>query len=83
LIQAEIRSKIFGGYGMLFSKEVLTWIWAVIAFRRPVFIARALIAYGFEVRHAVDVDHIATIDKVIRKLMQEKNARSPVYFCFT
>jgi high-affinity nickel-transport protein len=31
----------------------------------------ALLAYGFGLRHAVDADHIAAIDNVTRKLMQE------------
>ena len=32
----------------------------------------ALLAYSFGLRHAVDADHIAAIDNVTRKLMQEK-----------
>jgi nickel/cobalt transporter (NiCoT) family protein len=31
----------------------------------------ALLAYSFGLRHAVDADHIAAIDNVTRKLMQE------------
>nr|WP_295737457.1 HoxN/HupN/NixA family nickel/cobalt transporter [uncultured Acidocella sp.] len=31
----------------------------------------ALLAYGFGLRHAVDADHIAAIDNVTRKLMQQ------------
>ena len=31
----------------------------------------ALLAWGFGLRHAVDADHIAAIDNVVRKLMQE------------
>ena len=31
----------------------------------------AFLAYGFGLRHAVDADHIAAIDSVTRKLMQE------------
>jgi nickel/cobalt transporter (NiCoT) family protein len=30
-----------------------------------------LLAYSFGLRHAVDADHIAAIDNVTRKLMQE------------
>ncbi len=33
--------------------------------------ARHLLAYGLGLRHAVDADHIAAIDNVTRKLMQE------------
>jgi high-affinity nickel-transport protein len=38
---------------------------------RPLLLATAFIAYGFGLRHAVDADHIAAIDNVTRKLMQE------------
>jgi high-affinity nickel-transport protein len=34
-------------------------------------LATGFIAYGFGLRHAVDADHIAAIDNVTRKLMQE------------
>jgi nickel/cobalt transporter (NiCoT) family protein len=34
-------------------------------------LATAFLAYGFGLRHAVDADHIAAIDNVTRKLMQE------------
>ncbi|QCE34506.1 HoxN/HupN/NixA family nickel/cobalt transporter [Acetobacteraceae bacterium] len=37
----------------------------------PALLASALLAYGFGLRHAVDADHIAAIDNVTRKLMQQ------------
>ncbi len=42
----------------------------------------ALLAYGFELRHAVDADHIAAIDNVKRKLMQEGRRPVTVGFFF-
>ncbi len=43
-----------------------------MAFRHyPLLIGTALLAYSFGLRHAVDADHIAAIDNVTRKLMQE------------
>ena len=38
---------------------------------RPVLLGNGLLAYTFGLRHAVDADHIAAIDNVTRKLMQE------------
>ena len=71
----KVRSKLFGIYGVLIAINVLAWIWAVVAFRdHPVLLGTALLAYGFGLRHAVDADHIAAIDNVTRKLMQEKQA---------
>ena len=66
------RSKIAGIYSVLLGANLLAWIWAFIAFRdHPVMLGTALLAYTFGLRHAVDADHIAAIDNVTRKLMQE------------
>ena len=42
----------------------------------------ALIAYGFGLRHAVDPDHIAAIDNVTRKLIQDRQRPVTVGFWF-
>ncbi|WP_440137803.1 HoxN/HupN/NixA family nickel/cobalt transporter, partial [Salmonella enterica] len=34
-------------------------------------LSAAILAYSFGLRHAVDADHIASIDTVTRKLMQQ------------
>lgn len=47
-----------------------TWAWATFA-GRPALLGTALLAWVFGLRHAVDADHIAAIDNVVRKLMQE------------
>ena len=53
------------------------WVWAFLAFQgRPNLLAIALVVYGLGLRHGVDADHIAAIDNVTRKLMQ--NGRRPV-----
>lgn len=67
-----LRAGIVGIYGLLLSLNVGAWVWAVLVFRhQPVLLGTALLAYGFGLRHAVDADHIAAIDNVTRKLMQE------------
>ena len=38
---------------------------------QPLLLGTAVLAYGFGLRHAVDADHIAAIDNVTRKLMQD------------
>jgi nickel/cobalt transporter (NiCoT) family protein len=69
---AELRNKIAGIYVVLIGANVLAWVWALIAFRDyPVLVGTAFLAYTFGLRHAVDADHIAAIDNVTRKLMQE------------
>ncbi|CAB3765792.1 HoxN/HupN/NixA family nickel/cobalt transporter [Paraburkholderia solisilvae] len=59
-------------YAALIAANLSAWAWALIAFRHyPLLLGTALLAYGFGLRHAVDADHIAAIDAVTRKLMQQ------------
>jgi len=52
--------------------NVVAWVWAFALFSQHAgLIAAALLAYGYGLRHAVDADHIAAIDNVTRKLMQQ------------
>ena len=75
--QENIRGKVIAVYVLLFIFNVATWLWAVIAFGRyPILLGTAALAYSFGLRHAFDADHIAAIDNVTRKLMQE--GRRPV-----
>jgi high-affinity nickel-transport protein len=66
------RAKILALYAFLLTANALVWIWALIALAgRPTLIGTAVLAYVLGLRHAVDADHIASIDNVVRKLMQE------------
>ncbi len=70
-------------YAWLIVFNVAVWVWAGFAFRlQPVLLGTALLAYGFGLRHAVDADHIAAIDNVTRKLMQEGKRPVTVGFYF-
>jgi nickel/cobalt transporter (NiCoT) family protein len=52
--------------------NLAAWIWALAEFsNQPALLGTAFLAYVFGLRHAVDADHIAAIDNVVRKLMQE------------
>ena len=69
---AALRQRIVALYAMLLVANIGVWAWAFHAFRhQPTMLGTALLAYGFGLRHAVDADHIAAIDNVTRKLMQE------------
>jgi nickel/cobalt transporter (NiCoT) family protein len=68
----DLRLKVAGIYAVLVIANVSAWTWAFLAFHsHPVFLGTSLLAYGFGLRHALDADHIAAIDNVTRKLMQE------------
>ena len=70
-------------YAVLLLINVAVWVWAMFIFRhQPVLLGTALLAYGFGLRHAVDADHIAAIDNVTRKLMQEGKRPVTVGFFF-
>jgi nickel/cobalt transporter (NiCoT) family protein len=69
---ADRRGKIGAIYALLLTANAVIWAWAVIALAgRPTLLGTAVLAYVLGVRHAVDADHIAAIDNVVRKLMQE------------
>src|SRR6185312_8574891 len=79
-----VRGKIIGLYTVLIIANIAAWAWAIIAFRHyPVLLGTALLAYGFGLRHAVDADHIAAIDNVTRKLMQDGKRPAAVGFFFS
>ncbi len=69
---AGVRGRIATTYVLLAIANVGAWVWAFAAFRHyPLLLGTSLLAYGLGLRHAVDADHIAAIDNVTRKLMQE------------
>jgi len=79
-----LRGRIVAIYGILFVFNIGAWLWASIAFRHyPVLLGTALLAYSFGLRHAVDADHIAAIDNVTRKLMQDGKRPVAVGFMFS
>jgi high-affinity nickel-transport protein len=64
--------QIIALFGVLSTANIGIWgatIWVFHAY--PLLLGTALLAYSFGLRHAVDADHIAAIDNVTRKLMQQ------------
>lgn len=71
-------------FGALLAANLLAWLWAWTLFAdRPALLGTALLAWVFGLRHAVDADHIAAIDNVVRKLMQEGRRPIGVGFWFS
>ncbi len=69
---ADLKAKIVGIYLLLIGANIAAWLWAFYCFHGyPLLLGTALLAYSFGLRHAVDADHIAAIDNVTRKLMQQ------------
>jgi high-affinity nickel-transport protein len=77
------RGRIIAIYALLIGANLGAWIWALVVFaHQPVLIGTAVLAYSLGLRHAIDADHIAAIDNVTRKLMQEGKRPVAVGFFF-
>ncbi len=73
-----------GLFALLTVFNLIAWGWALLAFHgNPVLLGTAFLAYSFGLRHAFDADHIAAIDNVTRKLMQEGKRPAGVGFFFS
>lgn len=79
-----MRKKSILLYSMLLIYTVIVWFWAFYALHdKPFLFSTAVLAYTFGLRHAVDADHIAAIDNVTRKLMQEGKQPISLGFFFS
>jgi len=80
----DLRRRLFAIYAILIGGNALIWLWALATLGdRPVLLGTALLAYTFGLRHAVDADHIAAIDNITRKLMQQGQRPVAVGFFFS
>ena len=79
-----VRSRVAGLYLFLIVINLAVWAVALTMFGGfPLLIGTSVIAYSFGLRHAVDADHIAAIDNVTRKLMQDGKRPAGVGFFFS
>lgn len=80
---SDYRRDLVTVYAILAVMNVGAWLWALIAFAgRPVQLGVAVVVYGLGLRHAVDADHIAAIDNVTRKLLQQGRRSASIGFWF-
>lgn len=78
-----LRSRIIGIFGLLALMNIAAWTWTLVAFHgSPVALGIALVVYGLGLRHAIDADHIAAIDNVTRKFMQQDKRPVSIGFFF-
>jgi high-affinity nickel-transport protein len=67
-----VRRKVFTIYTVLGTFNLVVWgVTFLVSIQYGFVLGTALLAYTFGLRHGVDADHIAAIDNVTRKLMQE------------
>jgi nickel/cobalt transporter (NiCoT) family protein len=78
------RSKVVGLFAILTAANGGAWLWALVEFHgNALLLGTALLAYSFGLRHAFDADHIAAIDNITRKLMQQGRRPIAVGFFFS
>ncbi len=80
----EVRGKVISMYTILILFNVIIWALTLLVSAQYAFVlSTGLLAYTFGLRHAVDADHIAAIDNVTRKLMQDGKRPVAVGFFFS
>lgn len=68
----QVRGKIIMLYVVLIAFNLGMWVLTFLASTQyPFVLGTGLLAFTFGLRHGVDADHIAAIDNVTRKLMQD------------
>src|SRR6266581_4415788 len=74
-----------GGFGAAIALlHVVGWgLFALYAPRYPAMAGLGALAYGFGLRHAFDADHIAAIDNVTRKFLQQGKRNLGTGFFFS
>jgi len=82
-MRPDAKARLIPVYGLLAVLNIGTWLWALAAFHASLVpLAMSLMVYGLGLRHAVHADHIAAIDNVTRKLMQQNQRPVSVGFFF-
>ena len=83
-ISLALKQKIINMFIFLIILNIAVWVLAFYIFKgNSQLLALTLLAYGFGLRHAVDADHIAAIDNVTRKFMQENKKPVAIGFFFS
>ena len=78
-----LKPRLIALYTLLICANIGAGIWAFVLFSDDsVKLGTALLAYSLGLRHAVDADHIAAIDNVTRKLIQDGKRPIAVGFFF-
>ena len=77
------RTRLIVVFTVIAVGNLAAWAWALAAFAdQPMLLGTAGLAFSLGLRHALDADHIAAIDNVTRKLMQEHKRPVAVGFFF-
>src|SRR5690349_22300413 len=77
------RARLIVVFTVIGVGNLAAWAWALAAFAdQPMLLGTAGLAFSLGLRHALDADHIAAIDNVTRKLMQDNKRPVAIGFFF-
>ena len=77
------RTRLIAVFAVIGVGNLAAWCWALATFAgQPILLSTAGLAFTLGLRHALDADHIAAIDNVTRKLMQDNKRPVAVGFFF-
>jgi high-affinity nickel-transport protein len=77
------RTRLIAVFAVIGLGNLAAWGWALVAFAdQPMLLGTAVLAFSLGLRHALDADHIAAIDNVTRKLLQQHKRPVAVGFFF-
>ncbi len=80
----EIKGKIVAMYTLLAAANIILWgLTFLLSSIYPLILSTGFLAFTFGLRHGVDADHIAAVDNVTRKLMQDGKRPVAVGFFFS
>ena len=80
----DFRTRVVQLAILLGITNIGVWVWAFAALHdNSILLGTALLSYVLGLRHAVDADHIAAIDNVTRKLVQEGKRPASVGLFFS
>jgi nickel/cobalt transporter (NiCoT) family protein len=83
-VPPDVKRRLVGIVVILLIFNIGIWFYTFFSsLSHPVLLGLVTLAYGLGLRHAVDVDHIAAIDNVTRKLMQDGQKPIGVGFFFS
>jgi nickel/cobalt transporter (NiCoT) family protein len=82
--EAATRARVALMYLLIITANCASWLWAWTMFSdKPMLMSAAVLAYILGLRHAVDADHIAAIDNVVRRLVQQGDKPIATGFFFS
>ncbi|RYE72248.1 MAG: HoxN/HupN/NixA family nickel/cobalt transporter, partial [Oxalobacteraceae bacterium] len=83
ILNDEMGGKVKKLIVFLVAANLTVWAWAWLHLQNEAaLLGTAVLAYSFGLRHGLDADHIAAIDNVTRKLIQERKRPVAVGFFF-